>query len=363
MKQMTRLTTLATIALVGTALAGCGAADNGEHSLGEQEGADASAQTAPTSVAEHIVAMNSAADHDLNLLVRKFLNDDTEAAEFYEPVPGRVLFSATGSPKGASVLRPEAIRGKTAAAEFYEPVPGRVLFSATGSPKGASVLRPEAIRGKTAAELWAVVAPGEAIPQALADAIARGNLPTSDLASSQPASAQRETSQTADFGAASPAPEGRMQLQGGAPAGYCTSQFWSDWKTEPGVYGQSAQISTDTWNYGWNSQTYTNVQWAAGFMACPLGNVSGTGGRLTVDLPNGTNAVFNLAPNYYRVETWVTGYNCGFDLSCFGTRCSPIGFNITGEYQSDCYLTKGTSCGDNYDWEAWWVGASSYCEN
>jgi len=154
-----------------------------------------------------------------------------------------------------------------------------------------------------------------------------------------------------------------MQLQGGAPAGYCTSQFWSDWKTEPGVYGQSAQISTDTWNYGWNSQTYTNVQWAAGFMACPLGNVSGTGGRLTVDLPNGTNAVFNLAPNYYRVETWVTGYNCGFDLSCFGTRCSPIGFNITGEYQSDCYLTKGTSCGDNYDWEAWWVGASSYCEN
>jgi hypothetical protein len=320
MIKVCRVGALALVAIAGGVI-GCSA--EATDRAPNQGGTDAG--TGALSPARQVVAANAAAERDLHLVARKYVNDETEVIEFYEPMPGRVLISAAGSPVAGSVLSAAAIKEKSAA------------------------------------ELWALVAPGEAIPQALADAIARSQLPTAQPGSSHPATAQAASRRDAAFGA--PSSElGRVQTDTGTPPGYCASQFWSDWKNEPGIYGDGP-IYTDTWNYGWNTQSFSNVQWAAGFMVCPQGNVSGTGGVLTVSLPNGTSPAFNVGPNYYRVETWKTGYDCGFDLTCYGTRCSPIGFDISAQYQSECYLTKGTSCGDNYDWEDWWVGASSYCEN
>src|SRR5580704_5882254 len=108
MKKAMRLELRAVLALVGVALVGCGAADGSSDSLGGQaEAKPAVASSAQASVAEQIVAGSAKADRDLNLLTRKFLNNDTEAVEFYEPAAGHILVSATGSPTGASVLRPE----------------------------------------------------------------------------------------------------------------------------------------------------------------------------------------------------------------------------------------------------------------
>jgi hypothetical protein len=338
-----RLTTHTLLALAGVALAGC--AVDSEHAFQEPTAnADGGAPAASMSVAERAVAQNATADKELHLVARKYLNDDTEVAEFYEPVPGQILFSATGSPKGPSVLA-----GTLAHAQE-----------------------------KTTAELWASVAPGEEMPRALTEALARaGTPPTSKLAASQTGTAphaatsgsapnvggaQTAATTGATFGGEPPAaPVARFRPEGGTPPGYCTTQFWTDNKTWPSVYGPGTQIETNTYNYGWNNESFSNVTWASGFLVCPLGNVSGTGGNFTVNLPNGSST-FSVLPNYYRNLYWKTGYSCGFDTSCWGTRCSPIPFNISASYQSQCYLSHGASCGDEYDWEAWHEGAGSYCQ-
>src|SRR5580698_9117475 len=128
MKRTMRFKFCTAAALVGATLVGCGAADGGEGSLGEQPEAK---PASTSSVAEQIVASSARADVELHLVARKFLNNDTEAVEFYEPAPGHILVSATGSPTGARVVHPE-------------------LF-----------------KGKAASEVWAAIAPGEPIPQSL----------------------------------------------------------------------------------------------------------------------------------------------------------------------------------------------------
>jgi hypothetical protein len=263
----------------------------------------------------------------MHLVARKFLNNDTEVAEFYEPVPGRILFSAAGSPLGASVLHFDQMQGKTAS------------------------------------ERWALIAPGELVPEALAQAIERSNDPA--LANQAPQSAPPEPAQHGDFGAPAPAAESKGDTL--LSVGYCASQFWTDW----GNWGSGAQArNASSYTYGYYDWYYDGWTGTAGYAACPQGNASGLGGRLSVNEPGSTSpAVWILPPNYYRAYDWPALVNCGWDISCGtwstvgGTRCSPIAFNINGRFDSQCLLSYGSSCGDWFDWISFASQGSSYCQN
>jgi hypothetical protein len=326
MKQTMRFGFCMAAALVGATLAGCGAADGGEDSVGGQaEAKPASTSPAKTSVAEQIIAAGAKPDHDLNLITRKFLNNDTEAVEFYEPAPGHILVSATGSPTGASMVRPEMLRGKTAS------------------------------------EVWAAVAPKEPMPQALVDAVTRAGAPVSKSVARNPSAASEQPPPGQSVvGAPNPKPDTIVRPE---DTGYCASQFWSNF----GNSGHGSIVS-ETYNYGYNYQTWSNITDQTQFAVCPHGNVSGTGGQLTVVFPTGTD-VWAVGANYYRLSPIETaGENCGWNVSCWaqgypgGNQCTPSPFNAKGTYDSACYLSKGTSCGDNYDWYTWADSQGPYCE-
>jgi hypothetical protein len=306
------------VMLAGVMLVGCGGvADGGAPAVP----VEANPVNASRSVAEQIIAANANADREMRLVARKLLNNDTEVAEFYEPNPGQILFSAAGSPTAGTVLRREQIQGKTAS------------------------------------EVWSLVAPGEAVPQALAAAIERSQLPPSVNEPSEPARKAVEPSRPASGGDAPTLTADKIVPF--SATGYCAGQFWQDW----GNWGAGSSRNSQTLNWGWNYQSWSNVTGTAGYIVCPQGNVSNTGGRLTVNFPNGTTGSWNVAPNYYRWTTSTAGANCGWDVSCWGTRCTPNPFYIYGKYESNCYLTRGTSCGDNYDWITWASSSGSYCQS
>lgn len=322
MMRFTRFKVPTMFALVGAAFVGCGEPETGDGATAAKaETSVTSAAAVSGSIADKVIAANTKADRELGLLARKVLNNGTEVAEFYEPVQGQIVFSAAGSPSGPSVLHRDLIQGKTAS------------------------------------QVWAVVAPGEAVPQALADAIERSRTAAPDDAILNVAPKQPEATSATDTTAAAVKPEIVPFA-----TGYCSGQFWTDW----GNWGGSNSTVSQTYNYGYNYNSWSNVTGTAGYIVCPQGNVSGTGGQLTVNFPNGTTSVWQVLPNYYRWATSTAGENCGWDISCWasglGDRCSPVAFGITGRYDSSCYLTKGTSCGDNYDWITFASIGSSYCE-
>jgi hypothetical protein len=237
------------------------------------------------------------------------------------------------------------------------------MFSAAGSPLGPSALAHDRIVGKTASEVWAYVAPGEPVPEALAQAIERSKnpAPVPEMPAAEHRSLPEQGAATAE------------QPQGGEKplsSGYCSSQFWADW----GGLGNGSNKNSGVFNWGLYDIPYNGVTSQAEYAVCPLGDRSNLGGRLTVYAPNGTFA-WNVGPNYYRISgVWTSGWSCGWDASCGncnpfpfcqigGTRCSPIGFNINGRYDSQCYLNRGSSCGDDFDWISWSSSASPYCAN
>jgi hypothetical protein len=312
------------VAVVGAAVVGCSTSDgsNGSPSTGTQE--------MPLSIAERFVALNTQADSDMNLVARKYLNNGTEVAMFHEPIAGHIMFSVAGSPLGSSVLRRDLIEGKTAS------------------------------------ELWALVAPGEPVSDTLAQAIERSKNPAP---LSEALIVEKARPSGPQFGALAPAvqTEGETLLSGG----YCVSQFWADW----GNIGNGAQNRTSSvFNFGWYDIAYNGVTHQSQYAACPLGNVSNLGGRLTVHFPNGSTSQWNLGPDFFLVTgVWTAGTNCGWDISCGrcptppfcqigGTRCTPQGFNIEGRFDSQCFLSYGSSCGDNFDWISWASFQGPYCQ-
>ncbi len=315
MKKTTMGQLAVSLAVLGASAVGCGASDGGP-------GADSTeTQRAPLSIAERFVALNARADSQLNLVARKYLNNDTEVAMFHEPFAGHIMFSVAGSPLGPSALN----RGL--------------------------------VEGKTASELWALVAPGEPVPDTLAAAIERSKNPApltqaSLVANEGPAGPQ--------FGA--PAPEAQTTGETLLSGGYCVSQFWSDW----GNIGSGAQARNATvYNYGWYDWKYTNVTYQSQYAACPLGNVSNLGGWLFMNFPDGSSAQYDLPPDYYLVTgVWTAAAPCGLDLTCVGSggvRCTPQGFTIEGRFDSQCFLNQRTSCGDNFDWISWASFRGSFC--
>jgi hypothetical protein len=317
---MTRLSVsgIATlIVTVSAALVGCGAPMGAGESPGGPAAGKA-AGTPPRSAAEQIIVANAQAERDARLIARKVLNNGTEVAEFYEPAPGQILFSAAGSPTEGTVVKRELIEGKTAS------------------------------------EVWAAVAGGEPVPQALAAAIERSRNPVAAAQAAELQRAQPAIGEASAVGAEGPKSEKLSPFAGG----YCATRFWQDWAN----WGAGSSRAVATYQHGWNWQSWSNVTATAGYIVCPQGDVSGTGGRLTIDFPNGSG-VWNVAPNSYRWETWTAGADCGWDISCLGTRCTPVAFGISGRYDSDCFLSRGSSCGDKYDWITFAGSQGSYCQN
>ncbi len=323
MNKMIRGKSFLVVALLGAAGVACGASDGSDGPPG------AGAQEPSLSIAERFVASNPQADSEMHLVARKYMNNGTEVAMFHEPLAGHIMFSVAGSPLGPSVLRRDMIEGKTAS------------------------------------ELWALVAPGEPVPEAMAQAIERSKNPApvseaGTVVNARPAAPQFGAPPAAVHG------DGETLLSGG----YCVSQFWSDW----GNIGNGAQYRTSSvFNWGWYDIPYDGITDQSQYAACPLGNVSNLGGRLTVYFPDGSTGQWNLGPDYYLVTgVWTAGFSCGWDASCGscnpfpfcqigGTRCTPQGFNIEGRFDSDCYLDYGSSCGDNFDWISWASDQDSYC--
>jgi hypothetical protein len=306
-------------AVFGAAVVACGGSDGGNGSVGT------GAQGTTLSVAERFVALNAKVDEELHVVARKYLNNDTEVFTLYEPVAGHIGWSAAGSPIGHSVLKRDQLVGKTAS------------------------------------ELWAYVAPGEAVPEALTQAIERSKSPAPVPDVAEPPAGPEGP------GLASPPPAtGETLLSGG----FCSNGgFWNDF----GTYGEGS-LSWDhgIYNQGWHGYTYVNVTDDAGFGACPQGNVSNLGGWETVNAL-GKTFQWNLPPDYYHLNVWLSVKNCGSDCSCnscnpfpfcsvCGTKCTPAPFNITGVYRSQCLINWGSSCGDNFDWDSWYSNQGSYCE-
>jgi hypothetical protein len=229
------------------------------------------------------------------------------------------------------------------------------------------VVHADTLRGKTASEVWAAIAPTEALPQSLVDAITRSGAPVSRGVARDPSAPSQATAGKSNFGAPSPEAAPGPKADGivrPEDTGYCASQFWSDF----GNSGHGSIVSA-TYNYGWNNQNWSNITDQTQFAVCPHGNVSNTGGTLTVVVPGSATDSWQVGANYYRLSpVWTAGENCGWNFSCWaqgypgGNQCTPNAFSATGTYDSQCYLSKGTSCGDNYDWYTWADGQGSYCE-
>jgi hypothetical protein len=164
------------------------------------------------------------------------------------------------------------------------------------------------------------------------------------------------------IGQSSDAGGARQQLAPIQPfdtAGYCASRFWLDfgqWGVAPGV----PRIAK-TYNFGFNSYEWHDVTGTAGFVVCPQGSVSATGGRLTVAFSDGQLFVFEVASNHYRWVTASAARDCGWDFFCSGTQCSPVPFGMAGRYDSDCYINQGLSCGDDYSYITFATSSGTYC--
>jgi hypothetical protein len=315
----------ATIALTLTCLianaSGCSADGGGGTStqVGSISGPAAGAvSTESVSIAKQIAASNSATDQRLNLLVRKYLNDETEVVEFYEPQPGQIIISTAGSPVQHSVLPP--------------------------------------LRGKTAAEVWTLVAPGEALPESLADAILRqgqGSL----LPAKPQATTMRRSSSTGKeligpaVGQAPSAPvidPASVNQQLNKSGGYCSSQFWTDFTNWCVDTGDTYCTVSQAFNYGYYGYNWTDIT-ADGYAVCPQDDWGWFGWSLTDG--------WNVPADTYRTETQSDPPSCGYNLFCLGTECTPNFYNVTMTFDSHCYLEYGTSCGYNFDyitWDNWW---------
>jgi hypothetical protein len=363
------------LAVFGAAIVGCDApgGGNGSAATGQQPKA--------LSVAERFVAKNANTNSQLNMVALKYMNNGTEVAMFYEPSPGKVMFALGGSPLG-----------------------------------GRSVLNHAMIAGKTASEMWGLVAPGESVPGALAQAIERSKNPAPPSQESTGESALQTPAQAIDRNSTlGPVNDARIaaaaKLGGGvisapAPAvvqakgekllsgGYCSNGgFANDW----GNLGNGAQFRhrvapgdpDSTWGWiqdgAWDNWRFTGH---AEFAACPTGDVSNTGGLLSVTWPHGPTNSWWLDPDFFLVSGWIlpatnlnngtfnTGdYDCGWDWCCTppcnsfplcqvgGNRCTPTGSIANGRFDSDCFLNYGSSCGDHF----WFIGYAtgngpSYCE-
>jgi hypothetical protein len=64
-------------------------------------------------ITRKIVAANAESDQNLHLIARTFLDETSEVAEFYEPAPGRIVFSMAGSPSQGTSLTPRDVAGKS----------------------------------------------------------------------------------------------------------------------------------------------------------------------------------------------------------------------------------------------------------
>jgi hypothetical protein len=82
---------------------------------------------------------NASLDGPLHLVARAYVNDEAEVLSLYEPYPGHIVAAGAGRPPGHSMLSPAGLVG----------------------------------RGQTAENLWSAVAPGQTMPDALLQAMAR----------------------------------------------------------------------------------------------------------------------------------------------------------------------------------------------
>jgi hypothetical protein len=239
------------------------------------------------------------------------------------------------------------------------------MFSAAGSPLGKSVIVRDQIQGKTAAEVWGIIAPGEAVPEALGAAVERSS--HLDLAAEQIAkSTLAQPVEANAFKAVSSPVAARANGETLLSGGYCAGQYWTDFGNN---WGQGAHYRTAAvYNYTSNWQSYGGITGTAGYSVCPQGDISGQGGKLTLNFPDGTNPFWNVAANNYRWETWTSNSaTCGQDVSCTScnpfpfctvrNRCTPNGFNIKGTYNAF------SGSGDHYDWISFATLAGSYCQN
>ncbi len=328
------------LAVVGAALAGCGQAGLPQDGAAAAVAPAVTAPAAAVSPAQQVIAANAKAERDLHLVTRKVINDGDEVIEFYEPLPGKVIFSAAGSPRGASAVRRELVEGRSADAIWRALVPNE-------QPPAELLAAVEraTIRGKSDDSADTTAAQSN-------EAEAAARVQAAPIA----AESKTETSATAEAIVASP-----IQPLA-ASGGYCSGQFWTDWGNWAGGNPQNQ----GTWNYGWYDRQWDGITGTSGYIVCPWGNVSNTGGTFSVYIPGGATSSWTIAPNYYRWSTETAGQDCHWTLSCalsgMANQCNPLPFSFHGHFDSSCYLTKGTSCGDNFDWIDWASSAGSYCQ-
>lgn len=327
------------VALVAAALGGCAGAPTGNDPV-VANGVGSATTAAAQSPAARIIAENALVDQQLHLVARKVVNNDTEVVEFYEPIPGQILVSTAGSPKGPSQLHMDELRTKPIAESWAKLAPGEEMPSTLA----------DAIKRQTEATYPTLEA-----DRAAQAAVERGETPASSPEEAQPVVASRIASGSDVVAQNTVAPKL-------ANTGYCSSQFWVDFGNVSG----NAGVSSFDWTYGWYWQT-RSASTNAMFAMCPTGDVSGTGGNMTLSNPNGgASSVWHLGANYYRSAGWNGGVSCHWTLSCaaqgMGEWCTPVLFNLTGRFDSDCYLNKGTSCGDDFGFISWGTDGPQYCQ-
>jgi hypothetical protein len=338
------------LAVLGAALVGCGASDGGS--------AGTATPGKPLSAAERFIANNAKTNSAMNMVALKYYNNGTEVAMFYEPSPGTVMVALAGSPVGSSMLN-------------------RAM-----------------VEGKTASEMWDVVAPGESVPEALARAIERSKNPaqaversTNPVAANDAIMAEYARLGSGEVSAPAPAAPTTVPTQGEKlySGGYCSNGgFIHDWGNIGAGAAFRHQVDS-TWGWiqdgAWNNWNFTGHEV---FAACPMGDVSNTGGRVSVTTPHNLQFLtWDLPPDNFVVSPWILpptqngsgvfndgDFNCGWDLCCGhglqfgGTRCTPTGSIGNGRFDSTCMLNQGSSCGDHFWWIAYaTLNGPSYCQD
>jgi hypothetical protein len=236
--------------------------------------------------AAEIAAINQPSDNSLHLLARVYVADGAEMGEFYEPRPGLLIFSAAGSPRGASKLAQVPLHENDPIAVFQaiapnSPVPGALLDAVARSKSLGEGRGTPAVTASDSAAGGSISVPSPQPPTG-AQPLATGAASTSDVI---------ETRTSA------------------LTSGYCGTQYLTDF---PCPSGQSYDwCLVDQFGNGFSTWVHNGIQ--TYYNVCPeVNNVNlhvwqTAGGLWTV--PQDTYRWYSSFASY---SFWCGGF-CTFD--------------------------------------------------
>jgi hypothetical protein len=246
------------------------------------------------SIAQQIISANANADSSLHLLARVSLDETSEVAEFYEPSPGRILFSMAGRPSNGPALTQKDVAGK--------PI----------------------------ADVWQMVSHGAPMPDALASALKASPAPLADHVD-RAASAGAPTSTAA--------PESSRGLRTDLTNGYCGTQWLSDFPC-PGSGHSDQWCQYDQWGTD-NAWVNNGTGWYF--------NVCSEIGSVMLNLSGNTvQGSWTVLENTYRWYSWQDGST--YCWSCFSVFGACIGSGGCAGYlnESASVTPQGSAA---YNWE------------